>query len=106
MFYVQRRRKKWVENGQYEKLAREQKFKNDFPSEKWFRGFMSRHPELSKKYATSLPLEKSGLKTYILQKFFTNWIESHQGANPANLLNMDETAIRMEGTKEKVCFSV
>lgn len=103
MFYVRRRRKRWVENGEFEKLATEQTFKNDMPSEKWFRGFMHRHPELTKRFAVSLPLEKQKLTTNTLQKYFTNWIESSTGANPANILNMDETAIRMEGTKEKVC---
>lgn len=101
-FYVRRRRMKWLADGQHDKIAKEQTFKNDRPSEKWFRCFMKRHLELKKKYPASLALEKALLKTEVLQKFFGNWIEAVLGANPANILNMDETAIRLEGKKEKV----
>lgn len=97
-------RRRFEEADMMEEAAKIKPFKtkDGQPSEKWVRGFLSRHPEIKIRKASKKTRLRLKVTYKDVEEFFLKWIKTSVGVPPENILNMDETAIKMCALTQKV----
>jgi hypothetical protein len=105
--YLRERRATWEKDNNTTALEQEKRrgfFKDDWPSKCWFHAFLSRHPTVKLRYEKTTSSAKASVTLQDLTEFYDNLLQVSAGVPQCNMLNGDETGVRFEGTKEKVCL--
>ena len=80
-------------------------FRNGVPGKDWFRGLMSRHPELSLRKPSKISVNRARRNEQVTASYFSDLgsiIDRNQIINPAHVWNMDETGFGLEHTPQRV----
>lgn len=72
------------------KTGRKNSFKNNKPGRHWFENFMKRHPEISKRLAENVSLNRAKVSDLNIQKWFS---EVHVYLKSKNLLDVDASRV-------------
>ena len=83
---------------------------NEMLSCKWFKGFISRHPELKLANTKEMSLYRAMAPTeFLIDVFFTsyeNLVREHNISSPDQIWNIDETGLQDQPKGQKVVISV
>lgn len=92
----------------------DRKFKNEKPTNSWFRGFMKRNPEISLRKPESITRASGLVSRKNIESFFdsvSDWLTKNMKSdelsallnNPARWLNADESGFELNASPSKVC---
>lgn len=102
--YQEEQKRQLEESGLVEEAATVHLFetKDGLPSRKWLRGFLKRHKHIKSRWAKYKSRGRVSVTYKDVEEYFNQWIDTSVGVPPQNIVNMDETAMRMCGIKSKV----
>lgn len=77
-------------------------FKNNYPTYEWSRLFLSRHPQLSERFAANIKIARAEITATTINNYFDRLGTELKDIPPQNIWNYDETNLTDDPGRKKV----